>query len=86
MKEVLKFLSNDYLSSYSELLEKYSAVSLEIKRLCMMVCEILKTSVKQFKSSFYEICFITHQMLLMKSIILIYTSILKIQQSSEKRV
>ena len=39
----LTFLSNDYLSRYAERLEKYSSVSLETKRLCMMVCEIFKT-------------------------------------------
>ena len=39
----LRFLSNDYLSSYAELLEKSSSVSMETKRLRMMVCEIFKT-------------------------------------------
>ena len=43
MKGVLKFLSNDYLSSYAELLEKSTSVSIETKRLCMMVYEIFKT-------------------------------------------
>ena len=39
----LKFLSNDYLSRYAELLEKSSSVSTETKRLSMMVREIFKT-------------------------------------------
>ena len=39
----VKFLLNDYLSSYAELLEKSSSVSMETKRLRMMVCEIFKT-------------------------------------------
>ena len=38
-----KFLSNNYLSSYAELLEKSSLVSMETKRLRMMVYEIFKT-------------------------------------------
>ena len=39
----VKFLLNDYLSSYAELLEKSSSVSMETKRFRMMVCEIFKT-------------------------------------------
>ena len=39
----LKFLSNDYLSSYSELLEKSTSVSMETKRLRRIVYEIFKT-------------------------------------------
>ena len=39
----LKFLSNDYLSSYAELLEKSTSVSMETKRLRTMVYEIFKT-------------------------------------------
>ena len=39
----LKFLSNDYLSSYAELLEKSTSVSMETKRLRAMVHEIFKT-------------------------------------------
>ena len=38
----LKFLSNDYLSSYAELLEKSTSVSMETKRLRTMVYEIFK--------------------------------------------
>ena len=38
-----KFLSNNYLSSYAELLEKSTLVSMETKRLRMMVYEIFKT-------------------------------------------
>ena len=48
----LKFLSNDYLSSYAEVLKKFTSVSLKTKRLRTMVCEIFNT--KQFKTSFYE--------------------------------
>ena len=39
----LKFLPNDYLSSYAELLEKSTSVSMETKRLRTMVYEIFKT-------------------------------------------
>ena len=39
----LKFLSNDYLSSYAELLEKSTSVSMETKRLRTIVYEIFKT-------------------------------------------
>ena len=39
----LKFLLNDYLSSYAELLEKSTSVSMETKRLRTMVYEIFKT-------------------------------------------
>ena len=39
----LKFLSNDYLSSYSELLEKSTSVSMETKKLRRIVYEIFKT-------------------------------------------
>ena len=79
MKEVSnKVLSNDYLSSYAEVLKNSTSVSLKTKRLRTMVCEIFNT--KQFKSSFYERqIFITHQILLIESII--HTFILKIQQS-----
>ena len=38
----LKFLSNDYLSSYAELLEKSTSVSTETKRLCTMDYGICK--------------------------------------------
>ena len=38
----LKFLSNDYLSSYAELLENSTSVSMEAKRLRTMVYEIFK--------------------------------------------
>ena len=41
--EELTMESNDYLSSYAELLEKSSSVSLETKRLPTRVCEIFKT-------------------------------------------
>ena len=39
----LKFLSNDYVSSYAELLEKSTSVSMENKRLRRIVYEIFKT-------------------------------------------
>ena len=39
----LEFLSNDYLSSYAELLEKSTSVSVEIKRLHGIVSEIFIT-------------------------------------------
>ena len=39
----LKFLSNDYLSSYAELLEKSTLVTKEAKRLWRIVYEIFKT-------------------------------------------
>ena len=39
----LKFLSNDYLRSYAELLEKSTSVSMETKRLRSIVYEIFKT-------------------------------------------
>ena len=39
----LKFLSNDYVSGYAELLEKSTSVSLETKRLRRIVYEIFKT-------------------------------------------
>ena len=53
MKEVSnKVLSNDYLSSYAEVLKNSTSVSLKTKRRRTMVCEIFNT--KQFKSSFYE--------------------------------
>ena len=39
----LKFLSNDYVSSYAELLEKSLSVLMETKRLRTIVCEIFKT-------------------------------------------
>ena len=39
----LKFLLNDYLSSYAELLEKSTSVSMETKRFCTMVYEFFKT-------------------------------------------
>ena len=39
----LKFLLNDYLSSYAELLEKSTSVSMETKRLRTTVYEIFKT-------------------------------------------
>ena len=39
----LKFLSNDYVSSYADLLEKSTSVSMETKRLRRMVYEIFKT-------------------------------------------
>ena len=39
----LKFLSNDYVSSYAELLEKSTSVSMETKRLRRIVYEIFKT-------------------------------------------
>ena len=39
----LKFLSNDYLSSYAELLEKSALVTKEAKRLWRIVYEIFKT-------------------------------------------
>ena len=39
----LKFLLNDYLSSYAERLEKSTSVSMEIKRIRTMVYEIFKT-------------------------------------------
>ena len=39
----LKFLSNDYLSSYTERLEKPTSVSMETKRLCRIVYEIFKS-------------------------------------------
>ena len=39
----LKFLLNDYLSNYAELLEKSTSVSMETKRLRTMVYEIFKT-------------------------------------------
>ena len=39
----LKFLSNDYVSSYSGLLEKSTSVSMETKRLRRIVYEIFKT-------------------------------------------
>ena len=42
-KRSLTFLSNDYLSSYAELLEKSTSVSMETKRLRTMVYEIFKT-------------------------------------------
>ena len=38
----LKFLSNDYLSNYVELLEKSTSVSIETKRLRRIVSEIFK--------------------------------------------
>ena len=41
--EELTMESNDYLSSYAELLEKSSSVSLETKRLPTRVYEIFKT-------------------------------------------
>ena len=44
---------NDYLSSYAELLEKSTSVSIETKRLCTMVYEIFKT-LNAFKSNFHE--------------------------------
>ena len=39
----LKFPSNDYLSSYAEVLEKSTSVAMETKRLRTMVYEIFKT-------------------------------------------
>ena len=39
----LKFLSNDYLNSYAELLEKSTSISVETKRLRRIVYEVLKT-------------------------------------------
>ena len=39
----LKSLSNAYLSSYAERLEKFSSVSMETKGLCTIVYEIFKT-------------------------------------------
>ena len=39
----LKFLLNDYLSCYAELLEKSTSVSMETKGLRPMLCEIFKT-------------------------------------------
>ena len=39
----LKFLWNDYLSSYAELLEKFTSLSTETKRLCTMDYGICKT-------------------------------------------
>ena len=39
----LKFLSNDYLSSYAELLEKSTSVPMETKGLRRIVYEIFKT-------------------------------------------
>ena len=39
----LKFLLNDYLSSYAERLEKSASVSMETKRIRTMVYEIFKT-------------------------------------------
>ena len=39
----VKFLSNDYVRSYAELLEKSTSVSMETKRLCRIVYEISKT-------------------------------------------
>ena len=39
----LKFLSNGYLSSYAELLEKSTSISMETKRFGKTVYEILKT-------------------------------------------
>ena len=39
----LKFLSNDYVSSFAELLEKSTSVSMETKRLRRIVYEIFKT-------------------------------------------
>ena len=39
----IKFLLNDYLSSYAELLEKFTSVSMENRRLCTMVYEVFKT-------------------------------------------
>ena len=38
----LKFISNDYLRSYAELLEKSASVSTETKRLRRVVYEIIK--------------------------------------------
>ena len=38
-----EFLLNDYISSYAELLEKSTSVSMETERLRTMVYEILKT-------------------------------------------
>ena len=69
---------NDYLSSYAELLEKSTSVSMETKRLRTMVYEIFKT-LNNLNPVFMKDIF--HQMLLVKSIV--YTSILKIQQSLE---
>ena len=43
LERSLKFLFNDYLSNYAELLEKSTSVSMETKRLCTMVYEIFKT-------------------------------------------
>ena len=42
-EKCLKFLPNDYLSSYVELLEKSLSVSMETKRLRRIVYEIFKT-------------------------------------------
>ena len=39
----IKFLSNGYLSSYAELLEKSTSISIETKRFGKTVYEILKT-------------------------------------------
>ena len=39
----IKFLLNDYLSSYGELLEKFTSVSMENRRLRTMVYEVCKT-------------------------------------------
>ena len=49
----LKFLLNNYLSSYAERLEKSASVSMETKRIRTMVYEIFKT-LNNLKSSFYE--------------------------------
>ena len=64
--------------TYAERLEKSTSVSMEIKILCMMVYEIFKT-LNNLNPVFMKDIF--HQMLLVKSIV--YTSILKIQQSLE---
>ena len=39
----LKFLSNDYLNNYAELLEKSTSISVETKRLRRIVYEVFKT-------------------------------------------
>ena len=64
----LKFLSNDYLSSYAELLEKSLSVSIETKRLRTMVCEIFKT-LNNLNPVFIKDIFHYSPMLLIKSII-----------------
>ena len=60
MKGVLMFLSNDYLSSYGELPEKSTSVSMETKRLLTMVYEIFKTR-NNLNLAFMKNYFVTHK-------------------------